>query len=382
MAFLAGWLVVASRVPDGWGAAFDPASWDRNDSGQYLKIARHGYGMSTRCGGPTLPTPAIPGKRLCGNVTWFAGYPALMRALSLTGVSMMAAGVIIAWLAWYLTLLMIWLLTRPAAHGFFAGGHRWACVLLAAVFPGQVYFAAIFPISLATFGVLACVYFATRLPRRWPALAAGVVAGSAYLASVAVLPGLALAFVVQWGRKHRTTLAFAGAGVCVGVLAVLAYAQWAVGHWNAYFMTERLEYRVGVHNPLPALATRLHEVWPLPHQGAGRTVAEQTIVVWLVLALAVVGFAILRGAPSRHRRRRRRAILTSSDLVLLVAGVVSWVIPYVGGGRLSVYRAEALVVVAVPLLRRVPIAVMLPLILWATAVAWHMAPLFFNRVLV
>jgi hypothetical protein len=380
VAFVAGWLVVASRVPGGWAAAFNPASWDRNDSGQYLKIARHGYRMSTYCGAATFPRPGLPGKRLCGNVTWFAGYPALMRALSLTGVSVMAAGLIIAWLAWYLTLLMIWLLARPEASGFFAAGRRWACVLLAAVFPGQVYFAAIFPISLATFGMLACVYFATRLPRRWPALIAGALAGSAYLASVAVLPGLALAFVVRWGRQHRTTLAFAGAGVCVGVLAVLGYAQWAVGHWNAYFMTERLEYRVGMHNPLPALATRFHQVWPLPLPGAGRTIAEQTLVVWVVLALAVVGFAILRGAPSRHRRGR--AILTSSDLVMLVTAVAGWVIPYVGGGRLSVYRAEALVIVAVPLLRRVPMVLLLPLMLGATWVAWQMAPLFFNRVLV
>jgi len=390
VAFLAGWLVVASRVPDGWGAAFDPASWDRNDSGQYLKIARHGYGMSTRCGGPTLPAPAIPGKRMCGNVTWFAGYPALMRALSATGVSMMAAGLIIAWLAWYLTLLMVWVLARPETSGFFAVGRRWACLLLAAVFPGQVYFAAIFPISLVTFAMLACVYFATRLPRRWPALAAGVIAGSAYLASVAVLPGLVLAFVVRWGRKHWTTLACAAAGVCVGVLAVLGYAQWAVGHWNAYFMTERIEYRVGVHNPLPALAARSRQLWPLPHPGTGRTIAEQTIVVWLVLALAVAGFAagflgglqresFFRRAKLRSFGRDHRA---SSDLVLLVAAVVGWAIPYVGGGRLSMYRAEALVILAVPLLRRVPAVAMVPLILRSTSVAWHMAPLFFGRVLV
>jgi len=46
------------------------------------------------------------------------------------------------------------------------------------------------------------------------------------------------------------------------------------------------------------------------------------------------------------------------------------------------YRAEALVIVAVPLLQRVPAVVMVPLILWSTSVAWHMAPLFFGRVLV
>ncbi|HVT09178.1 MAG TPA: hypothetical protein VHO67_17075 [Polyangia bacterium] len=372
---MAGWLVAASRAPRGWSGAFDPTTWERNDSGQYLKIARHGYRMSTDCAGPTFPKDALPGKRLCGNVTWFAGYPALMRALSLTGLSTLAAGLVIAWLAWYLALLMIWLLSASQSPGVIADPLRWACLLLAAVFPGQVYFAAVFPVSLVAFGMLGSVYFATRARRRWPALATGVAAGSAYLASVALLPGLAAAFAVRPFRKYRTSITFAAAGLAAGVLAVLGYAQWAVGRWDAYFETERVEYRVGLHNPLPAVLARIEQLAQLARPGVGRVTAEQTTLVWLVLATAATCLAV---APLRSPRLP----LSPSDVVLLLAAVTAWLIPYVAGGSLSVYRAEALVIVAVPLLRRAPLVALPPLIALATAVAWQMAPLFFGRVLV
>lgn len=370
-----GWLLPASRAPGGWSAAFNPTSWARYDSGQYARIARHGYLMSTRCTAASFPKTALPGRRLCGNVTWFAGYPALMRALSLTGLSTLAAGLIIAWLAWYLTLLIIWLFSRSDATGLVATTRRWACLLLAAVFPGQVYFAAIFPISLVAFGMLAAVYFATRAPRKWPALAAGVAAGSAYLASAALLPGLAVAFVVRRYRNYRTAMAFAATGLVLGVLAVLGYAQGAVGRWDAYFETEHIEYRVGLHDPCSALARRVGHLAQLASPGVGRITAEQTIVVWLVLATAIIG-----GAAAWRRSSRR--LLTASDVVLLPTAVTVWLAPYVAGGSLSTYRAEALVIVAVPLLRRAPLAVLLPLLASAATVAWQMAPLFFGRVLV
>jgi len=373
VAFVAGWLVVASRVPGGWAAAFNPAKFDINDSGQYLKIARHGYQMSSQCGA-NLPKTTLPGKHLCGNVTWFAGYPALMRAFSVTGISVMTAGLIIGWLCWYLTLLMVWLLSAPEARGVLATARRWACLLLAAVFPGQIYFAAIFPISLATFGMLACIYWSTRLPRRPAAFATGLAAGSAYLASVAVLPGLALTAVLTKLRRARTAMCLAIAGVVAGVVAVLVYAQIAVGRWDAYFLTERIEYRVGLHNPLASIAKRFHQVWPIPHPGAGRTVAEQTILVAAILLLALIGFAAAawvegpRGVPA-------------SDVALIVAVVLTWVIPYIGGGALAVYRTEGLMIIAVPLLRRLPAVALAVLVLISTSIAWHMAPLFFHRVL-
>jgi hypothetical protein len=61
--------------------------------------------------------------------------------------------------------------------------------------------------------------------------------------------------------------------------------------------------------------------------------------------------------------------------------VVGWLIPYVGGGKLSVYRDEAMMIVLVPLLRRLPAWVLAGPLLAAVWVADMMAPLFFGTVL-
>jgi hypothetical protein len=64
------------------------------------------------------------------------------------------------------------------------------------------------------------------------------------------------------------------------------------------------------------------------------------------------------------------------------ATAATWLIPYVGAGRLAFYRAEALLVILVPLLRQLPpwaLAVPLALAVW---VAFAMAPQFFTNGLV
>jgi hypothetical protein len=61
--------------------------------------------------------------------------------------------------------------------------------------------------------------------------------------------------------------------------------------------------------------------------------------------------------------------------------VAGWLIPYIAGGHLSVYRDEAMMFVVVPLLRHLPPwSLVLPL-LAATWVAAGMAALFFSNVL-
>ena len=191
IALLAGWSLIASRAPKGWTSVFNPKTFNRWDAGQYLSIAKHGYRASTHCNiSPTV--------HLCGNITWFPGYPGLIRMLASahvgsTHVGYLAAALAIAWTCWYLTLLMVWVLSARAAKGGTA--RRVACLALAAVFPGQVYFAALFPISLVTFAVLLCIWLATRTAIATRATAvrssiAGVIAGLAYPLAMAAAPAL------------------------------------------------------------------------------------------------------------------------------------------------------------------------------------------------
>ena len=372
IAFVCGWLLVASRVPHGFGAAFQPATFTHWDSGQYLSIARHGYRMRMHChrGRHTR----LPGVHVCANVTWFAGYPLLMRALSVTGTPLAAAGLIIAWVCWYLALLMIWLLTDPAperAASRWGTVTRWLCLLLAAFFPSQIYFAAIFPISMAAFGMLACCYWSARVPNRPLAAIAGILAGSAYLPAVAVIPGLAAAAVAAKNHRARVAMCWGAAGVAAGVGAVLGYAQLAVGRWDAYFFTERVEYHVRIHDPLATIAARFGSFVPLPESAAHRAVAEQGFLLALLLVLALVGFAACA-----------RTGLQAVDTLLVIATAVEWLIPYVGAGKLRIYRAEGLMIVLVPLLRRLPPWVLVIPLAAAIWVAAAMAPLFVQGLLV
>jgi hypothetical protein len=371
VAFVCGWLLIASQVPHGLAAAISPATFGRWDSGLYLSIAKHGYRMRLHC--YHWHHTARAGVHVCGSVTWFPGYPLLMRAVADAGISLALAGLMIAWLFWYLALAMIWLLSAPAPGrpaGRWGTTTRWLCLLIAALFPGEIYFAAIFPISMAAFGMLACCYWSARAPR-WPVAAiAGLIAGVAYLPTVAVVPGLVVAAVAAKDRRARAAMCWGAGGVAAGVVAVLAYAQATVGRWDAYFFTERVEYGVRVHDPLATIAARFSSFVPQLASSPSRAVAEQGLLVAVLLILALAGFAA-----------SARPGFQAADIVLVIAAMVGWLIPYIGGGTLSVYRDEAMTIVLVPLLRRLPAWVLAGPLLAAIVVAGMMAPLFFSSVL-
>jgi hypothetical protein len=367
VALLAGWSLIASRAPKGWLSAFDPATFNRWDAGQYLSIAKHGYRASTHCNiGPAV--------HLCGNVTWFPGYPGLIRLFASAHIGYLTAALTVAWICWYLTLLMVWVLSKERGRT----SRRVACLALAAVFPGQVYFAALFPISLVTFAVLLCIWLATRTSFATRATAvrtsvAGVVAGLAYPLAFAAAPALLVSAVLARTRNARITM-LAGAGAIVaGFGLVLAYAQLSVGKWNAYFITEREEYGVRTHNPVDLLGARYHQFLH-PGSSTWRTITQQGALATLLVVVAIVVTLPML------RHGRRSANLT--DLVLLGTACIAWLIPYVGGGQLSIYRSEACLIVLVPLLRRLPVWAIAALACTAAVIAYNMAPLFFSGTLI
>jgi hypothetical protein len=364
VAFALGWALVAWRTAGSWSRAFRVSTWIRRDSGQYLKIAAHGYRDTTHCAGAQAMSGQVV--HLCGDVTWFPAYSGLLRAVSEFGLSLPVAGLVVALSCWYFALVMVWLLTAGAP-----ASSRWACLLLAAVFPGQVYFAAVFPISMCALFMLLAIYAATVTHRPLLASAAAFVAGATYPLGIALAAGLLVAAVV---RDRRSVLACgAGAvGAVLGFAAVLGYSQLAVGKWNAYFITERNEY--GVHSSAPwrTFTRHISPLWRGPGwstHSASYITADQSVLVAVLIAIGV-GLTVV---PAVRRRARGVAAL---DLALLATAVVVWLIPYIGGGSLSIYRSEACVIVIVPLLRRLRWWQLAPLIAFAAWVAAELAPLF------
>jgi hypothetical protein len=387
VALVAGWALIAVRSPYGGWRLLDPLSYARWDSGLYLHIARSGY-FAVSCTQHTSQAP--PGTYLCGTISWFPGYPIAIRALStVTGLSLDVAGLVIAWACWYLVLVLMWRLLADAR----SASTRWVCLLIAAFFPGQVYFAAMFPISLCVAAILGCLYLALRPYRpalAWAGFAAGFVAGYSYLTAIVLVPALLVTGLLVLRGRSRLQAIIPAAGAAAGFAAVLLTMQAAVGIWNAYFISAR-RWGVGGHNPLDTLIKRLRPFWtPLPtgsyvwHYAAAQTLFTLCFV-GLVCVVTLIG--AVRGqhaveVPHEGWAAPIQRRISTFDLTFLLMTLGVWVVPYVAGGSLSTYRSEAFVIVSVPLLRRLPAWLLVVPLGAAVWVAWQMAPYFFNGKLI
>jgi hypothetical protein len=81
---------------------FDPGTWALWDGRQYLSQARQGLTLI-----PCKVPPYKPGQ-WCGNAGWFPLYPALVRGVSWTGLSLEWSGVLVAKAACLAMLAVVW----------------------------------------------------------------------------------------------------------------------------------------------------------------------------------------------------------------------------------------------------------------------------------
>jgi hypothetical protein len=361
-----------------WAAA-DRAGYDfllvrthaRWDSGNYLNIARHGYSLAhcvPRTGSPFTAAD------WCGTVGWFPLYPLAMRLVGGLGLGAPRAGLLLAELFALGSLGLVWWLLgaslRPA---------NLACLALAAVFPGSIYEHALFPVSLAVAAALAFLGLAAR--RRWTAAGlAGAAAAAAYQ------PGLLLAAVAPlWLplARHRLGLdplpalgraVQTSSLVAVGLLAVMGLQHAETGRWDGFLLVEA-KYGTGLHNPADTFKRNAVRQAPPPGADPARSLVGQVAPrdqFRLVTVVAVVAVAAILAGGER----------TPLDLAVLVYVALFWLAPLVAGGHLAQYRVHALLTPAVLALRRLPAAVAAVLAVLAAVVAWGMAGLFYQYVLI
>ena len=131
-----------------WACGYNPfaaSSWVRWDSGIYLMIAQVGYRPPVHC----PPESHVPTTAWCGNTGWFPGYPWLVAAVAHRGLPSELAAVLVSALAQLGCLLLVWNLLEDE--------RQWPALGLAAFFLGNVYLAAVFPVSLFLLAALACI---------------------------------------------------------------------------------------------------------------------------------------------------------------------------------------------------------------------------------
>ena len=132
-----------SRSPVYAGAdPSDPHSWARSDSAHYYGIANHGYELFS-----CARMPGYDPNLQCGNAAWLPGYPLLIRALIGLSLDQDIAGTVISATFALGTLVVLWNFFLEAEVSIAA----LLTLLLAAFFPGHVYYHAVFPISVCSF---------------------------------------------------------------------------------------------------------------------------------------------------------------------------------------------------------------------------------------
>jgi hypothetical protein len=346
------------------GGFFSPGRWIHKDAHLYLAIAAHGYTLF-RCHKSTIPPHSF-----CGNAGWLPLYPGLISLFGKLGAPLPWAGKYLAEAFALGTFVLAWLLIGPSwsARSLLA-------LALAAVFPGQIYYFAVFPISLVAFLSLA---FLLLLARRRYVLAglAGGAAAWAYPIGF-VLPAVAVLYtaIADRGRSFADWLerVLPSAGIAaLGTVALLfAYQAWTRA-WDAYFLVQA-KYGNGFHDPAAIFLASLTGAPPAryaiqdPNQGYGYLPAKaQTVLVAaLVLTLAVAALTVWR------------ASLTRTDWAVLCYTVIVWLFPLTQSIAVSRYRSEALLIPCVALVRRLPVVVQIPLVAAAAWIAFRMAGLFF-----
>jgi hypothetical protein len=348
-------IVVAASVHAGlgWPGAADLS---RADSFNYLSIAAHGYILHP------CPPRCVAGVSLpwSGNSGWFPLFPILIAPFSHLGVGMGAGAVLAACFEFGL-FAILW-------FGFL-DDMPWSrsvpLLLLACVFPGSIYYAGVFPVSLLVALVFAGLVFVRRRQIR-------AVTVVAFLLAVTHPTGWVFAVPAAWAFRAdiRSAVRPVVAGV-VGVAAVFA-AQWRMtGHWNAYLLSEKGRGENGT-DPLHALSFAKAATLSF-FRDPSRYDLVQYVQTTLVAVIVLVALALFiferfssRGGPD----------IGSTAVFVAVA----WLLPLSLGG-VSLYRTDAILLPALILIRRLPTVGVVLLIAAAAPVAYLMDVRFFQGLL-
>ncbi|MEV6578663.1 hypothetical protein AB0M92_10950 [Streptomyces sp. NPDC051582] len=373
------WLIAHSSVAgDGSEVAYwTTAGRRRWDSEHYLSIAKTGYEMF-RCRDRYADFPDV----VCGNVAWFPGYPMSVRAVSATGLSYEISAVVVTEASLFGIFAVLWYLLGARL--------TWATGLTLAigvVFPGGVYFHAMFPIATGTLALLVCIAGVKR--GSWVmAAAGGFMAASCHLVGAVAVGMLLLSAFFAWQRDPwRVRIAKAGASAAIAGCGVL-WTKWlmwqATGRWDAYEAIQKSSYQQsGVRQPFDEMRNAYdfpfsewyrpqgHLPWLVEHSlGAHKSQLWLNAAFFLLVVATAVVLLI----------RKRR--LGADEWASLILTVAIFLLPFFAGAEMSWYRNHAQMFVGLVLVKRLPRWIQVPLLACCSVQYALLASMFFAGVLV
>ncbi|MFF7234505.1 hypothetical protein [Streptomyces sioyaensis] len=373
------WMVAkASIAGDGSSVAYwSTAGRRRWDSEHYLSIAKTGYEMFwCRERHPNFPDV------MCGNVAWFPGYPMVVRAFSATGLSYEISAVIVTELALFGMFAVLWWVL--------GGKLSWATGLtlaIGAVFPGGIYFHAIFPIATGTLALLVCVVGVKR--GSWGlAAVGGFVATACHLVGAVTVGMLLLSAFFAWAKDPlpvRWAKAAGSAAIAGGGILWAKWQMWqATGKWDAYEIIQKSSYgQGGLREPFSEMAKAYafpfsdwyrpkgSLPWLVEHAQAAHQTQFWLNALFVLLVLVTAGVRLVR---NRRLSTEERAAL------ILTAGI--FLTPFLAGAQMSWYRNHAQMFVALILVRHMPRWVQAVLLALCAVQYALLGAMFFSGVLV
>ncbi|MEU3777716.1 hypothetical protein AB0F11_31870 [Streptomyces sp. NPDC032472] len=373
IANLVTWLVAHGSAVAYWSTG----SRRRWDAEHYLSIARTGYEMF-RCRERYANFPDV----VCGNVAWFPGYPMTVRAASATGLSYESSAVVVAEASLFGMFAVLWWLLGARL--------TWATGLTLAigtVFPGGIYFHAVFPVATGTLALLVCTAGVKR--GSWAlAGAGGFVAAACHPVGAVAAVMLLSSAIFAWRRDSwpvRCAKAALSAALTVCGVLWSTWLMWqATGRWDAYETIQRVSYGQGdVRQPFDEMGKAYHfpfSDWYRP-RGNLPWLVEHSLAAHRAELWLNVTFVLLVSATAAVRLIRRHR-LPVEDWAALILTASVFLLPFFAGAEMSWYRNHAQMFVGLVLVRRVPRWMQVVLLALCTAQYARLGAMFFAGVLV
>jgi hypothetical protein len=349
VAFTMGLAWLAGETP------WSPGAYARWDSANYLGIATAGSYIAT------CDTWGYSPDEWCGTAGWMPAYSLVLRVVSLSGIGIMQAALLVSHLFLFAALFLLRAMVAESQPG-----RERIALALAALFPGGIYLHAIFPTSALVLCALLCILFLSRL--RFLAASLVVTVGAAVYSSGVLLSGLVGVSVLllseaPWRKRILKAVGF-GTISFSGFGAVLLYHHLVTGRWNAFFLIQARNHFAG---PLSRIYFELQQLFAgdLPRA----MIAVQTLCMAAVCA-GTVAYAVWSGKLTRLEK-------VTAGYVLLF-----WLFPLSTGNSLSLTRSEAGLVPLVILLAVLPRYPLMRILALFGILDVYITQLFFKSILI
>jgi hypothetical protein len=319
---------------------------------------------------PNIPEN-LPTSAWCGTAVWLPGYPFAIHVLSLIGVPSDWAALAIAWSCILGVLAVAWFgWTRTLSPS-----RSIAVLILLALFPGAIYSFALFPMSMALFGIVAAMLGVIR--RRFVlASLAMFVAVLSYPSAAFAVVGLVVAMLIHCrntGRMEFIKHALCGIGGLAGLGVLALNDQLAYGHWNAYLLIQGENDKNFGGLPGSQIFHAIVDRNTVQQMMVGHR-GGQIIAAQVLLEIVLVGAAVIVGVAAWRRHGR-----SPLDLYPAVIGISVFLGLAITGPHPSNWtRGIVLAAPSVLALRRVPKNVLIAILMATALVALLLSKYFFN----